>query len=69
MPQVQPEQAGKGLQVSVVIRRTGYSWTWICKVPVKNKDGKMEPCNHTEVVADKGEASPEYEKHKKGKHQ
>ncbi len=51
--------------MSVVIRKTGYSYTWICKVPVKNAEGKMVPCNHTEVVAEEGDAAPEYEKHKK----
>lgn len=49
--------------MSVVIRRTGYSYTWICKVKV----GK-EPCNHTKAAATEGEARTEYEKHKKAEH-
>jgi hypothetical protein len=50
--------------VSVVIRKSGYAWTWICKVPVE-RNGKMVPCNHQDVVESKGVAQSEYEKHKK----
>lgn len=64
MPRLQPEQGAEAFPVSVVIRKSGYAWTWICKVPVTRK-GKKEPCNHTEVVSNKDEAGPAYEKHKK----
>lgn len=64
MPQVQPEQAGKGIPVSVVIRKSGYSWTWICKVPVM-KGGKKVSCNHQDVVESEAVAKAEYAKHKK----
>lgn len=51
--------------MSVVIRKSGYAWTWICKVPVKQPDGKMKVCNHTEVVSTEEEAGPAYKAHKK----
>lgn len=51
--------------MSVVIRKSGYAWTWICKVHVLQPDGKTKVCNHTDVVESKEVASAEYEKHKK----
>jgi len=50
--------------VSVVIRKSGYAWTWVCKVPV-TRNGKKVPCNHQAVVATKAEAESDYAKHKK----
>lgn len=50
--------------MSVVVRRTGYSYTWICKIPV-TREGKKEPCNHTQVAATEQEARQEYDSHKK----
>jgi hypothetical protein len=51
--------------VSVVIRRSGYAYTWICKVPVKQPSGKTKVCNHTEVVNSEQEATRAYDAHKK----
>lgn len=50
--------------MSVVIRRQGYAYVWICKVPVM-KNGKNEPCNHQDVVESEEVAKSEYDKHKK----
>lgn len=50
--------------MSVVIRRQGYAYVWICKVPVM-RDGKKVPCNHQAACATEEEAGPAYEAHKK----
>lgn len=63
MPQVQPEQARKGIPVSVVIRKSGYAYTWICKVKVFKK-----PCNHTQAASTEEDAKKAYAAHKKEWH-
>lgn len=50
--------------MSVVIRKQGYAFTWICKVPVM-RDGKRQPCNHQAVAESGAVAQAEYDKHKK----
>lgn len=46
--------------MSVVIRKTGYSYTWTCKVIVDTK-----PCNHVAVATSEQEAKDAYAAHKK----
>lgn len=63
MPGVQPEQEREALSVSVVIRKSGYAYTWICKVKVFKK-----PCNHTQAASTEEDAKKAYEAHKKEWH-
>ncbi len=51
--------------MSVVIRKSGYAWTWICKVMVKNLAGKKVPCNFADAAATEEDARAAYEAHKK----
>ena len=53
--------------MSVIVRRTGYSYTWICKVIPKNWAGALtgKPCNHSGVADTEAEARAAYQAHKK----
>lgn len=64
MPGLQRRQEGTCIPVSVVIRKQGYAYVWICKKPVM-RGGRKEPCNHQDVVESEAVANAEYEKHKK----
>lgn len=48
--------------MSVIIRRTGYSYTWTCRVIPKNA---TKPCNHVAVANTEQEAKDAYKAHKK----
>lgn len=49
--------------MSVVIRKSGYAFTWICKVKVFK-----QPCNHTQGASTEEDAKKAYEAHKKEFH-
>lgn len=49
--------------MSVVIRKSGYAYTWICKVKVFKK-----PCNHTQAASTEEDAKKAYAAHKKEWH-
>lgn len=52
--------------MSVIIRRTGYSYTWTCKITLKALPGfKGTICNHTAAAATEAEAKAAYAAHKK----
>lgn len=50
--------------MTVIIRKQGYAYVWTCRTLV-NRNGKMEPCNHSDVVESEKVAHSEYERHKK----
>jgi hypothetical protein len=50
--------------MAVIIRKSGYAWTWTCTTPVRNTFG-LKRCNHSAVAATEAEARAAYERHKK----
>lgn len=50
--------------MTVIIRKEGHAYVWTCKTMV-NRGGKMEPCNHMDVVESEKVAKTEYDRHKK----
>lgn len=53
--------------MSVIIRKTGYSYTWTCKVIPNTVAGLLtgKPCNHSAVAATEAEAAAAYRAHKR----
>lgn len=52
--------------MSAIIRKSGYSYTWICKVMVPTVGSKRKiPCNLTDIAATEEDARAAYEAHKR----
>ena len=67
MPGLQPGQAAGSVAVSVVIRKSGYAYMWVCKIKVQRLTGP-ESCDYTDIEATEAEAHAAYDKHKRRAH-
>ena len=51
--------------MSVVIRKSGYSYTWICKVKIPGLYRRRVSCDFMDTAATEEDARAAYEAHKR----